>query len=170
MSRMQRALALASALSLLPALALAGDPYADFRVPDHRTFSWILSSDGGIDSRQPGGVGELRERDVDGHLLSRMVWASETEARQRDLAFATDARWSSDRRRFDALELPAAFEHELTRFRNDHQLAAWSGDQRSYLGGSSFALEAQASAELEVAQLGRVESRHDFNAFPGSPT
>ena len=42
----RRTLLLTSVLCLLPAIACAEDPYADFRVPEHRTFSWFVNSNG----------------------------------------------------------------------------------------------------------------------------
>src|SRR5438046_560096 len=102
MSRIHRALALACALALPPSLAHADDPYADFRIPDHRTFSWIVQSSGGLNSRQVDTGGQSREGSANGLLLSRMLWSSETEPRRRALAVATDASWISSRDQFDA--------------------------------------------------------------------
>ncbi len=168
MSRIHRAFALASALSLLPALARADDPYADFRVPDHRTFTWIVQSSGGINSSQENASSRSRERSLNGHLLSRMAWGSETEARLRALAVATDARWISTRDQFDAHFPFNETDHEVQHRRNDAQSLTVSGGQRSYLGRSSFAVDAQASAALELAQRGSSQDRRDLNITPSS--
>src|SRR5467141_2492811 len=102
MSRIHRALALACALALPPSLAHADDPYADFRVPDHRSFSWIVQSSGGLNSIQRDAGGLSHAQSANGQLLSDMAWVSETEARQRQFAFVTDARWNQAHDRFDA--------------------------------------------------------------------
>src|ERR1051325_1749129 len=172
MARIHRALALAlaSALSLLPALARADDPYADFRVPEHRTFSWILASNGGIQSTRQDERGAFRDRLANGHALSQMAWASETEARQLDLFLVADARWNDNHHRFDRQLPPAGFDHASARDRADAQSLTWLGDQRTYLGGSSFAVESQGSAALDFAQQGRSDAEHFFFTSPSLST
>ncbi|HEY6193790.1 MAG TPA: hypothetical protein VI504_02020 [Candidatus Eisenbacteria bacterium] len=172
MARIHRALALAlaSALSLLPALARADDPYADFRVPEHRTFSWILASNGGIQSTRQDERGAFRDRLANGHALSQMAWASETEARQLDLFLVADARWNDNHHRFDRQLPPAGFDHASARDRADAQSLTWLGDQRTYLGGSSFAVESQGSAALDFAQQGRSDAEHYFFTSPSLST
>src|SRR5437879_6426601 len=93
----RHALAIASAVFLLSTVARADDPYADFRVPDHRSFSWIVQSNGAtaLNVRNQGNQTD-RDRSANGSVRSRTAWASESEARRRVLEFDTGARWSDD--------------------------------------------------------------------------
>src|SRR5437763_5301159 len=102
----RHALALASALFLLSTVARADDPYADFRVPDHRSFSWIVQSDGAtlLHARNQGAETD-RDRSATGSVRSRTAWTSESEARQHVLEFDTGALWSDDHLR-EAFQFP----------------------------------------------------------------
>lgn len=160
MRRPCRALALASALCLCPFVALADDPYADFRVPEHRTASWLVQSIGSTNADQRNSMfGIDRDRFTFGRFQSRTDWSLESEAQLRALEFAADANWNYYHSRFESAPLTDQSAHQ----RNNHQVATVSGLQRSYLGGSEYALDVSVVADIELSQSDYSQDGHEIS-------
>jgi hypothetical protein len=162
----RRALALVSAFCLLPAVVHAEDPYADFRVPDHRSFSWIVQSNGTTNlNLRNQGTESSRDRALNGALRSQMTWASESEARQRALVLATNASWFYDHSRATNA-FPAQLFQSSEHQRADRQDLTLAASQRSYLGASEFAMDGQVTADLDFEQDGRSDVNASFLTPP----
>ncbi len=162
----RHALAIASALFLLSTVAHADDPYADFRVPDHRSFSWIVQSNGATSlAVRNQGTESSRDRAANGALFSRMTWASETEARQRGLVLATTAFWGYEHSRATNA-FPFQFFQSSAHQRNDRQALTLAASQRSYLGESDFAIDGQVTEDLVFEQDGSSEVSASFFTPP----
>jgi hypothetical protein len=148
----RRSLVFASALTLLPAAAYAEDPYADFRVPEHRRFSWFVQANGSANSFQGNSPNSTtHDTSPSGQLLSQMVWSHESDARLSNLAFTAQARTFQDHRRFTASS--PVYEQSGHQWDNFETLSL-SVDQRNYLGDSRFAVEGDASLAYVLAQRG----------------
>ena len=171
MRGIRRALVFTSALCLLPTVVRAQDPYADFRVPEHRSFSWRVNSNGNANwDQQDTQGGMLRQRFGNGQLSSLLRWSTESEARQRDLSVAADGFLSQSRS--SATSTFAGSETELQHGRNDAQRITIQANQRSYLGASAFAVELQAISSLVFRETASSRTTHDLNGtieqFTGS--
>jgi hypothetical protein len=152
MVAVRRALLLASALSLLPAAAHAQDPYADFRVPEHRRFSWFVQANGSVTSFQGNTPGATSHSTSPfGQLLSQMTWSHESDARLSDLVLTAGAGTRQTHDRFNATPPPnEGSSHSWDNFQSLSVVA----DQRNYFGASPFAVEADASLAFALAQQG----------------
>ena len=93
------ALACSCLVAVLPNVAHAGDPYADFRIPEFRTFSWTVSTIGNVNGSFNGGPGdESRMFELTGASRTTLDWHSESEAHQTDVRFEPTATWRRPRR------------------------------------------------------------------------
>ena len=115
-----RAFVLVSALCMLPAVAAAEDPYADFRVPDHHTFLWqsrTLMSSSGAYSGSAFGRGSRSDRNLS--LSTSLAWHAESKARQFDVGLFPVATWARSRRQSE--ESDAGLDESIFKNRDGHQ-------------------------------------------------
>jgi hypothetical protein len=159
MSWVRRALAMASAFCLLPVAARAGDPYADFRVPDHRTFSWAVTAlinASGAYYGAPGG--ESRNSAYRSTLANSQKWHAESETRQYDLGVGQQLDWSRGSLREDQsfTQLYRQVEHNRT----DRQELTLTANRSDYPGGGPFFLSYSASTSLLFSQRVFADNTH----------
>ena len=142
MSVARRAFAVVAALTLWQAVALARDPYAEFRVPDHRSFAWTLDASGFARSRESRLESRFRSQFVEAGLLSDLSWLSESESRLH--AVTVVARVDGDREH-DRVDGETPFVWNDSHSRNVDADAVIDLDERRYLGESAWAADLQAS-------------------------
>jgi hypothetical protein len=142
----------------LPAAAHAEDPYADFRVPEHRRFSWFVQASGSansVDQNEP--YGTAHRTTPTGQLLSQMAWTHESDARLSDLFLTADAGTSQSHTRF---ETSTPVDEQSSHSWDNFQTLSLAADQRNYLGASQFAVEADASLTFSLAQQGNSSTQY----------
>lgn len=156
----RRVFGVASALCALSTVVHAEDLYADFHVPEHRSFSCLLRSGGsGSWSNSNTGFGTSHASSGSGQLSSQLSWSSESEARLSDVRLETSV--DGGQTRFRDRPFPTS---EATRLqRQGDQRLALHGGERCYFGGSMLAVELSAGALLDFHQFVSSEARRDLN-------
>ena len=170
MPGISRTFLLASALLLLPCIVHAEDPYADFRVPQHRSFSWFVQAQGSANSFQRDTDPAVsREGSASGRLLTEMLWTSESEARQSDLGCELQASWNQARTRFESSSPPS---EGSSHRRFDGQSLIVGADHMAYLGDSRFSIGMDAKTRIDFDQSRDSQAEHftsgTFEQFSGS--
>ena len=149
MSWFRRALAIASALCLLPTAAFADDPYADFRIPEHRTFSWTVSSSANLfTAYSANSFNRDRGRRYDARLASPLAWHAELDSRQYDLFIMPSVSWN--RARFQSDQDDALIHQQVSKDRFDYQTLSAFASRNDYLGGGHWFLTYRASGSLAL--------------------
>jgi hypothetical protein len=164
----RRVLLYASALTLLPAAAYAEDPYADFRVPEHRRFAWFVQANGSANSFQSNSPNSTtHDTSPSGQLLSQMVWSHESDARLSNLILTAQAQTRQDHFQYTAPPANQQSDHQW----NNFETLSLSVDQRNYLGDSQFAVEGDASLAYVLSQQGNSSAGYSrggtFEDFQG---
>lgn len=144
MRSLRRVITPAIALLIVTGVASADDPYADFRIPEHRTFAWLVTGSVNASSRYGGSIGGVnRDGTLSSRLSAPLQWHAESEARQWDVRLDPQASWSSGRSRLEFS--PGTFaQREIKRRANDQSMSVslsrsdYPGSGRVFVSSAVF--------------------------------
>jgi hypothetical protein len=149
-----RALAPACALVLLVSRARASDPYADFRVPAHRSLSWRVSGFGSWNGNDGNNGGRTRNGNLVGSLNTASFWLSESESRLQSLVVSGGS--TGSRNHFTS-ERSDRFSSVIDRERSDtrQHTDAFSVDaaQRAFLHDTPVSWDVDVALNLSADEL-----------------
>jgi hypothetical protein len=156
----QLALVCTGASLLVASVALAQDPYREFRIPDARSFSWIVSSgarwDGG-DSNSPFNSTLDRSRSAD--LSSYVRLRTQSDRHVMDLHSDLAGNWNQDRS-------SSVYHDDFIREDRwsagdfDTYRAALVASTAGYWGDTDWGLDAAFSAAYGFRRVASVSNRH----------
>ena len=162
--------------SLFAAIASAQDPYTGFRVPEARSFTWLVNGNAQWSQRVDAFPGTHSEdRDALGELRSSAHRHAESEAFTSDLLLQALGSWATTRstNRFESIGGASGGDRDFT---NDAYQLSVSAATTRYLGHSGWGIDATAFAEYEYTRFGsafgltqdlgssRSENREDAEA------
>jgi len=158
------ALVCTSASLIVASVALAQDPYREFRIPDARSFSWNLSGAAqwfGEDTNDGSSSGPLRSRY--GQFRSTTRRRSQTERHVSELGADVIGNWK-DSRRWSASRSPFASADQSSQSdADDYGLAIVTNTTR-YWGDSNWGADAEVSADYEFRRTGRGHNDHEVRS------
>ena len=133
MCGIRRALALCASLALLPSLATADDPYADYRIPEHYWRSWTANVSAGGDHLLFNGSesGQSRSGSLNGTLTTSLSGGYDSDPRSSAYGLGLTARGGGTR----------ATEHDeqpLSTFDETHRLQGASEEISGFFAFSRF--------------------------------
>ncbi len=160
----QLALVCTGASLIVASVALAQDPFGDFRVPDARSFSWVVSSvarwDGG-DSNSPFSSTLDRSRSADLSSFARL----RTQSDRHVVEVRSDLAGNWNRRRNSSVSRYDSYRDELWDAGDfDAYRAALVASTTRYWGDTDWGLDAAISATYAFTREGNVSNRHSSNA------
>lgn len=160
----RRVLALASALCLVPVVARADDPYADFRVPDHHTFQWIVTGSLRSAGAYTGSTVEhSRNGDFASTLANELRWHAERETRQFDAGVRQSLDWDRSRRRDDNPFQPLS--RLVEKRRTDDQNLSLFASRSDYPGGGPLFVSYGATGRASFSQDVSAQNSHELFPF-----
>ncbi|MEQ1833189.1 MAG: hypothetical protein ABL977_09040 [Candidatus Eisenbacteria bacterium] len=150
-------------LLLVPAQALADDPYADFRVPESSGFRWLVNGNFSRNSDVQSDASQTARGNSYAPNLSTDLGAfHETDASAWNLSLRTFLRWSRRHDRSAGRTFEVSTSEGSSRF--DAQGLQTSWGQAWYPGASRYSLIASASLSTDFSQsISTRDTREEFS-------
>jgi hypothetical protein len=147
-------------------VAGAQDPYTDFRIPEARSFTWLVRADArgsDIFLHDSGRQHELRTADAG--LLSSAHHHAESEPRTSDLFLSVSGNWFANRQS-DVNTFPGFLDDRDDDADRATYRASGSAATTHYLGGSRWGIDAGATATYEYMRFANTQQSR-FGAGTG---